>query len=295
MAERRLLSKNVIYQDQLADLPHTAQILYLYLNLEADDDGFVANPRMVICMARADKTYFQLLLDKGYLLAFDSGVVVITHWHIHNQIRKDRYKPTRFSEEWKMLEISDSGCYIWAKNQSDTNGIPTVSLCEPQDKISKDKINKDKLNEDKIDDTPQPAVSSSSSYNDYENLILTLYQTSCPSLPQSHYLSEDIRKNIAQLQAAGYEEETLKKAFQIAENTNYLKGGGRSGWKASLPWLCKKDNLEKVINGFYQAYKPDSDNATVYGATNLGEAELEAIQKLLREDDPKYQLPALQS
>ena len=285
MAERRLLSKNVIYQDQLAELPHTAQVLYLYLNLEADDDGFVANPKMAICMARADKSYFQQLLDKGYLLAFDSGVVVITHWHIHNQIRKDRYKPTRFSKERKMLEISDSGCYILAKNQSDTTGIPTPTLCEPQDKISKNKLNKDKISEDKIDDAPQPAVSSSS-YTDYENLILSLYQASCPSLPQYHYLSEDIRKNIAELEEAGFDEAALKKAFRIAENTDYLKGGGRDGWRASLPWLCKKDNMEKVINGFYQAYQPRSTQPVEYGAKELGPEELEAIQQMLALEFP---------
>jgi hypothetical protein len=36
----------------------------------------------------------QLLVERGYLIPFDRGIVAVAHWHIHNRVRKDTYVPT---------------------------------------------------------------------------------------------------------------------------------------------------------------------------------------------------------
>lgn len=145
MAERRMLSKNLILFDGLADLPHTTQLLYIYLNIQADDDGFVGNPRPVCGMLGCDSSHLDTLLGNGYLLQFEGGMVVIRHWHVHNQIRKDRYKPTRFLEERARLTIDDTGCYQMAENA----GFSLVDNLATQERTGQDRVEKDRIEEDR--------------------------------------------------------------------------------------------------------------------------------------------------
>lgn len=111
MAERRMFSMKIIDSDGFLDLPASAQNLYFHLNMRADDDGFVNNARMVSRIAGADASDLALLVERGYLLPFDSGVMAVAHWHLHNQIRKDRYTPTQYREEFEGLIIKPNGVY----------------------------------------------------------------------------------------------------------------------------------------------------------------------------------------
>ena len=45
----------------------------------------------------------KLLVAKRFLLVFESGVVVIKHWLIHNTIRMDRFNPTTYKKRKKIL------------------------------------------------------------------------------------------------------------------------------------------------------------------------------------------------
>lgn len=111
MAVRRMFCKNVIDSDAFLELPPSAQNLYFHLNMRADDDGFVNNPKMVTRIVGSGEEDLRRLEEKGYLLSFGSGVVAITHWRVHNQIRKDRYTPTQYQEEFLTLAVSLSGVY----------------------------------------------------------------------------------------------------------------------------------------------------------------------------------------
>ena len=75
MAVRRMFSVNIVNSDAFLELPAGAQALYFHLNMRADDDGFVNSPRGVMRMAGAAEADLQRLIDKGYLLPFDNGVV----------------------------------------------------------------------------------------------------------------------------------------------------------------------------------------------------------------------------
>jgi uncharacterized phage protein (TIGR02220 family) len=59
----------------------------------------------------------KVLIAKQYILPFESGVVVIKHWKIHNYIQKDRYHPSGCperslvkSEKGKPYELLDTKC-----------------------------------------------------------------------------------------------------------------------------------------------------------------------------------------
>ena len=113
---------DVVDTDKFLDMPSSAQALYFHLGMRADDNGFVASPKRVTSMVNCGSDDFKLLIAKGYLIPFESGVVVIRHWKQNNYIRPDRYNETKHKEELQMLECND-GVYS-AKYDYFPDGIP---------------------------------------------------------------------------------------------------------------------------------------------------------------------------
>ena len=134
MAEKRMFTKKITDDDNFISLPSSAQALYFHLNQAADDDGFNNQVQMAMWKAHASIDDLKVLMAKSYIIRFDSGVIVIKHWRMHNTLRKDRYTPTSFQEELQMLGIKDNGAY--------TLGCQMVAERLPQ--YSKDKNSIDK-------------------------------------------------------------------------------------------------------------------------------------------------------
>ena len=111
MAERRMFAKTIIDSDAFLDMPLTSQALYFHLSMRADDDGFINNPKKIQRMIGASDDDLKLLLAKRFIIAFESGVVVIKHWKIHNYIQKDRYRPTIYQEEKSLLSEKENKVY----------------------------------------------------------------------------------------------------------------------------------------------------------------------------------------
>ena len=110
MAERRMFSKSIIDSDIFLDMPLSTQCLYFHLSMRADDDGFVNKTKRIMRMIGSSDDDLRILIAKNFVLPFKSGLVVITHWKIHNYIQKDRYHPS--TEEEKMLiTVGKSGIY----------------------------------------------------------------------------------------------------------------------------------------------------------------------------------------
>lgn len=105
MAERRMMAKSVIDTDAFLDMPASTQSLYFHMLLRADDDGFIASPKGILRIIGASDDDLKLLLAKQYLFRFESGVVVIKDWKIHNYIKSDRYKPSMHPER-ELLTIT---------------------------------------------------------------------------------------------------------------------------------------------------------------------------------------------
>lgn len=127
MAEKRMFSLSVVDTDWFLDLPLSTQALYFHLNMRADDDGFVDAPNSIVRKIGASKNDFDLLLAKRYILQFDSGIIVIKHWRMHNTIQKDRYKPTQFQEELNTLAVKPNKSYTEKERC-----IQTVSNAYPE-------------------------------------------------------------------------------------------------------------------------------------------------------------------
>ena len=138
MAKKRMFNVDIVGSDAFLDLPHTAQALYFQLGMRADDDGFVGNPKTIQRIAGTKASDLELLVKKRFLLQFPSGVVVIKHWKINNQIQKDRYTPTVYTEEYQSLYIKDNKAYT----ETDKKCIQPVSEMDTQISIDKNRLDK---------------------------------------------------------------------------------------------------------------------------------------------------------
>lgn len=164
MAERRMFSKSVIWCDMFLEMPLSSQALYMHLNMSADDDGFVGNPKTILRMIGASEDDFKILVTKGFVIVFEQGIIVITHWKINNFIRKDRYKPTLYENEVQSLSQTKNGMYIkevgcHLVDQRLTSGQPSID----KGRLDKVSIEKGRVEQD----TPF------SFYGEYKNIRLT--------------------------------------------------------------------------------------------------------------------------
>lgn len=168
MAEKRMFTQKIIDSDAFLDMPLSAQALYFHLCMRADDDGFVNNPKKITRYVSASEDDLKLLMAKRFLIGFESGVIVIKHWRMHNTLKSDRYNPTDYQEEYARLTIKANKAYTeraevpalpepeWSQmddspepewNQSGTKPEPTRNQdgSKPEPQIREDKRRKEKI------------------------------------------------------------------------------------------------------------------------------------------------------
>lgn len=192
MADKRMFSKKIIDSDEFLDMPLSTQALYFHLSMRADDDGFVNNPKKIQRTIGASDDDCRLLLMKKYILCFDeSGVIVITHWKLHNYIQKDRYKATIYQDEYAMLKEQENKVYtkcIQNVYKMDTqNRLDQISL----DQISYDEASAHAREEDFVGETEndradgqffEESNNAPNIYAAYENNIGSLNSTTAEVL-----------------------------------------------------------------------------------------------------------------
>lgn len=161
MAEKRMFSKTIIDSDAFLDMPLSSQALYFHLSMRADDDGFVNNPKKIQRIIGCGDDDLKLLMAKKFLIPFESGIVVIKHWRIHNYIRNDRYKETNYIEEKSMLGIEKNKAYSLLSENNDctplistsTNGIPMVGKRDTQNRLDKNRLDKNREDKNREEET----------------------------------------------------------------------------------------------------------------------------------------------
>lgn len=148
MAERRMFAKTIIDSDAFLDMPQTTQLLYFHLSMRADDDGFINNAKSIMRNVKCSDDDLKLLAVKKFIIPFETGIVVIKHWKIHNYIRKDRYSQTKCQDELSLLNLDENNAYTLEKEERLTDGIPLVNERSTQVRIGKDRIGKDSIDKD---------------------------------------------------------------------------------------------------------------------------------------------------
>ncbi|HFH8936306.1 TPA: DnaD domain-containing protein [Streptococcus agalactiae] len=137
MAQKRMFNNIITDTDRFLDMPASSQNLYFHLNMHADDDGFVDSPKRIMRNVGAGNDDMNVLLSKKFVLNFDSGLILIKDWKIHNVIRKDMYKPTVYTEEKSQIIVDDTKSYQFRNEYV------------PQNRLDKNRLDKNRLDKDR--------------------------------------------------------------------------------------------------------------------------------------------------
>ena len=149
MAEKRMFSSNVIDSDAFLDMSPTARLLYYDMGMRADDDGFIDSPKKIMRIIGASDSDLKELIDNGFVLRFESGVIVIRHWYVNNRVRRDTYHETIYTEEKSRLFMEKNNVYQ-LRNDSVTDTLQTRDEIGSQIRGGEDRIDKDRLGKDRL-------------------------------------------------------------------------------------------------------------------------------------------------
>ena len=149
MAEKRMFSSNVIDSDAFLDMSPTARLLYYDMGMRADDDGFIDSPKKIMRIIGASDSDLKELIDNGFVLRFESGVIVIRHWYVNNRVRRDTYHETIYTDEKSRLFMEKNNVYQ-LRDDSVTDTLQTRDEIGSQIRGGEDRLDKDRLGKDRL-------------------------------------------------------------------------------------------------------------------------------------------------
>lgn len=243
MAERRMFAKSVVNSGRFLRMPATSRLLYYDLGMQADDDG-VVEAFAVLRTTGATEEDLQILVTAQFVTVLNEDfVTLINDWKRNNLIKKDRYNPSIYSE--LLLRMND-GTHV------EPNWNPNGTHVEPQDRLGKDRLGKDRLDKD------APDGAELLSPVEYQK-ILEDYNKVCVALPKCTKISESRHRAIAEI-LNSYGNDDIHRAFELAQESDFLTGRSGKEWKASFDWIMKDANIAKILDGNYSNKKGcDSD------------------------------------
>ena len=136
-----MFTKKITESDEFLEMQSSTQMLYFHFCMNADDDGFVNNPKKIQRMCGASDDDFRLLIAKSFVLTFDSGIIVIKHWKMHNYIQSDRYVPTDYTDEKSMLGLKKNKAYTFDESKMVTRCIQDSKKKEKKTAYNRNRFN----------------------------------------------------------------------------------------------------------------------------------------------------------
>ena len=250
MAERRMFSKRIISSDAFMDMSASAQMLYFHLSMWADDEGFVNNPKTIQRMCGADSEDMSVLIKKGLVIRFESGIIAIKHWKTHNYIRGDRIKPTYCADEKAMLTVGEDGVYSFAEQNSENAGEPEREY----------KADSSAQSGSSAQNSGTVANSSAQAENSVQNGSGTVADTSAQSENSARNGSQTVADTSAQSEnyaqngsgtvadtSAQSESSAQNGSETVANNSAQAKNPTRKGEKCDKETLIEKYGIVNVL------------------------------------------------
>ena len=236
MAERRMFAKSVVLSDVFLDMPLSARCLYFTLGMLADDDGFVGNPKSIMRQCGASQDDMAILLQKRYVLGFESGVIVIKHWRMNNYLQNDRHKSTTYLEELSTLEIDNKGAYTEKKGM--------YTECIHNVYTGKDSIDKDSIDKSISNDILRPTSEVERVVSEWNNLPKPIKKVKGLKVGTLRYkmLTTRIKE---------YGIDDVLTAVRMVGESDFLRRGSDKGWIIDFEWFVKPNNFPKILEGKY--------------------------------------------
>lgn len=258
MAQKRMFTMKIVDSDAFLDMPATTQCLYFHLNMRADDDGFIGNPKRIMKITGASEDDLRLLIAKRFVLTFEDGVIVIKHWRMHNTLSRDRYAETSYTDEKKMLLLKDNGSYsLTGGNPIDDTRLIERSGRQTQQRrnkdatkthsdigldkdIDKEKDNKLIVSKDTICQTDVRRVIEE--WNKLQEVGINPIRDIKPSSKRCQLLKGRIRE---------YGIDEVLNAINNVRKSDFLRGENNRGWMITFDWFVKPNNFLKTLEGNY--------------------------------------------
>ena len=176
MSEKRCFSNCIIDSDLFLDMPVKAQLLYFHLGMHTDNEGFVSSPRKIQRIVGCCDEDMEVLVSNGYVIPFESGVIVITHFNVHNSLRKDRQK-TVYKHERALLSLDETGAYTLGGQLSDscqTSDSQVADKCPPKRREEKGReYNRREGNCTAAEAAALPPSNNKKAYGEFNNVLLS--------------------------------------------------------------------------------------------------------------------------
>ena len=232
-----MFTVKIVESDAFLDMPLSAQALYVHLNMNADDDGFVNNPKMITRLIGAKNDDLQMLIDKAFILMFPSGVAVIKGWLMNNIIKNDRKHPTSYQEELSQLVVKDNRSYTWKQNG---NGTETERKQNGNNLLLS--IDKNSLDKNSIDKNNTFAPTS----NDIDAMEKEIF-AELPLLNNQFYkiYTEDVSHYKEQFPAIDVEQEIRNAIAWTEANPKNRK---KQGKRFLTNWLLRKQERSRAYS-----------------------------------------------
>lgn len=269
MANKRMFTMKIVDTDAFLDMPLSTQCLYFHLNMRADDDGFIGNPKRIEKIIGANDDDLKLLIAKRFVILFDDGVIVIKHWRMHNTLSRDRYIETSYTDEKKKLLLKDNGSY----SLTNGNSIDDTKLIERSNrqtqkrrKTDEQKTHSDKdIGLDKDLELDLDIELDKDKEKDINDLIVskdTIRQTDVQRIIDEWNTLEEFGINPVKRMTSKREQavkarirqnhmDDILEAIENIRHSSFLQGQNKEGWMITFDWFLKPGNFAKVFEGNY--------------------------------------------
>ena len=272
MANKRMFTMKIVDSDAFLDMPLSTQCLYFHLNMRADDDGFIGNPKRIMKITGASEDDLRLLIAKRFVLTFEDGVIVIKHWRMHNTLSRDRYAETSYTDEKKMLLLKDNVSY----SLTGGNPIDDTRLIERSGRQTQQRRNQDaKKTLSDIDKGLD--IELDKDIDKDNNLIVskdTIRQTDVRRVIEEWNKLQDVgiapirdikpaskRCQMLKGRIREYGMDDLLKAMDNIRHSDFLRGENKNGWMITFDWFVKPNNFLKVLEGNYNGDRKHGSGA----------------------------------
>lgn len=272
LANKRMFTMKIVDSDVFLDMPLSTQCLYFHLNMRADDDGFIGNPKRIMKITGASEDDLRLLIAKRFVLTFEDGVIVIKHWRMHNTLSRDRYAETSYTDEKKMLLLKDNGSY----SLTGGNPIDDTRLIERSGRQTQQRRNKDATKT--LSDIDKGLdIELDKDIDKDNNLIVskdTIRQTDVRRVIEEWNKLQDVgiapirdikpaskRCQMLKGRIREYGMDDLLKAMDNIRHSDFLRGENKNGWMITFDWFVKPNNFLKVLEGNYNGNRKHGSGA----------------------------------
>ena len=247
-----MFAKTIVLSDAFLDMPMSARCLYFTFGMLADDDGFVSSPKGIMRQCGASMDDLNILIAKRYVLAFDSGIIVIKHWRINNYLRQDRYTPTTYVEEKETLSLDAKGAYVEAGEAA--SGIPPgIPVVDHPVYPDKDREDKDRLEEDRLDqDREDNGTLSDESVCRPEDVrrVVDAWQTLGIQKLRKIPDSTTNAGKMLRARIRDYGIGSVLEAIEIVRASDFLMGRVKD-FQITFDWFVRPNNFLNIVNGKY--------------------------------------------